>query len=1095
MCKLPEAIICSGQLPTGIYHYNRKDLLCLRRSAKFRLDRDVLNKLKECEILQYRGTRAGKARKLNCAQNNNNIEISPSLIPTVLMPRYSDHKTEINNNHKKAQNQHNLIRIKFQPSCVTKSQSNIKICCLNARSVKNKTIFLCDFILSNELDIFAITETWLGASLDRACTNELLPDGYKIKHVPRSTGKRGGGVAIIYKTNIELRINASTCDKYTSFEFMDCNVVINGYSLRLTVVYRPPPSQKNGLKTSVFLEEEWPKFLAEFALEDKNTIITGDLNLHLDNQIDRETMRFNDVLQSSGMKQHVNEPTHVRGHTLDVVITREVDKIINNLEVTDPGLLDNLGKISNDHFAITFNVLAAKPPPVRKIVSFRKIHSINVDEFREEIANSEAFKNSLLIDDIDQITDTYNKELIKLIEKHAPLRTKTITLRPNCPWYTEEIFEAKHLKRKFERAWRKSNLAIDHEIYRSQCATVNKLLKETKINYYSEKVSLNERDPRALSKLTKHLMNGSDEKILPLGKSPGELVQDFSDFFITKIETIRNNISSHTSPEITDKNCDDKKLSDHQLLKAFNPISEEEIQKIITKSPDKSCHLDPIPTWLLKSCLKELLPIITKIINTSLEAAYVPKVFKSAHVKPLLKKQGLDQNDFKNYRPVSNLPFLSKILEKVVGSQIERHVEFHDLQETHQSAYRKHHSTETALLKVQNDILQSLDKNNATVLVMLDLSAAFDTIDHATLINRLENLFGLAEKPLTWVKSYLSDRYQTVYIDGKLSKPVLMKFSVPQGSVLGPKFYTMYTKPVGSICQSHGLDHHFYADDSQLYLEFKPKDSISKKEVVCRVERCLSDIVEWMDSNMLKLNKDKTELIVYSSQRNEVHVEDITVTIGSTETKSSKGARNLGVFLDSRFDMDTHVNHVCKSCYAQIRQIGRIRQYLSTHATKSLVNSLVTSRLDYCNSLLNGVSKTTLNKLQHVQNTAARLVTRNSRYCHITPVLKELHWLPVEYRIQFKVLTQTYKAVNGESPKYIQNLLQMYQPGRDLRTKQRKLMLVVPKTRTVTYGDRCFATIAPKLWNRLPSAVKESKNINSFKRSLKTHFFIQHFGN
>ena len=159
-----------------------------------------------------------------------------------------------------------------------------------------------------------------------------------------------------------------------------------------------------------------------------------------------------------------------------------------------------------------------------------------------------------------------------------------------------------------------------------------------------------------------------------------------------------------------------------------------------------------------------------------------------------------------------------------MSSRVEEHLLSNNLHEEHESAYKKFHSTDTALLKVQNDILQSLDQNNVTVLVMLDLSAAFDTNDHMTLFHRIKHMFGIAGKPLKWMTSYLSGRHQTVTIDGKLS--VLMNFSVPQGSVLGPKFYTMYTTPIGAICKKYGLEYQFYADDSQLYLSFKPTDNV-----------------------------------------------------------------------------------------------------------------------------------------------------------------------------------------------------------------------------------------------------------------------------
>ena len=384
-------------------------------------------------------------------------------------------------------------------------------------------------------------------------------------------------------------------------------------------------------------------------------------------------------------------------------------------------------------------------------------------------------------------------------------------------------------------------------------------------------------------------------------------------------------------------------------------------------------------------------------------------------------KTGLDQNELNNYRPVSNLPVISKVLEKTVDTQIEAHISSNNLHEPNQSAYRKFHSTETAFIKVQNDILQSLDQNKCTVLVLLDLSAAFDTIDHKTLLNRLEHEFGIAGSPLQWMTSYLNDRFQTVCIDGQLSDPVQMTYSVPQGSVLGPKNYIMYTKPVGSICRNHALGHHFYADDSQLYLTFKPNDEVNVVEALCRVESCLTDIVSWMHNNMLKLNTDKTEVIVFSSKHNEQFVGDLEMTVGQSKIKPSAVVRNLGASFDSRMNMMNHVNSVCRSSYAQLRQIGHIRQYITCDATKSLVNSLVTSRLDYCNSLLYKLPKTTLNKLQTVQNTAARIITKTPRASHITPVLKELHWLPVESRVQYKILTLTYKALNGQAPAYLKS--------------------------------------------------------------------------
>jgi hypothetical protein len=284
------------------------------------------------------------------------------------------------------------------------------------------------------------------------------------------------------------------------------------------------------------------------------------------------------------------------------------------------------------------------------------------------------------------------------------------------------------------------------------------------------------------------------------------------------------------------------------LLEEFTSVTEKEVKRITEHSPNKSCELDPIPTWLLKLCLQELLQIITSIINLYLKTASVPAAFKSAHihVRLLLKKANLEPNTLKNYRPVSTLLFISKILEKVVNSRIEDHLTLNNLHEERQSAYRQFHSTESALLKAQTDILQSLHQNDVTILVMLVLSAAFDTICHATLLHRLQHVFGITCKPLGWIPSYLSDCHQSVCINGAKSKQVERKLSLLQGSVLDPKFYTMYTKPAGSICRHYGLDHHFYTDDSHLHLSFKPMGIVTQAETLHHIESCLHDIVCWM---------------------------------------------------------------------------------------------------------------------------------------------------------------------------------------------------------------------------------------------------------
>jgi hypothetical protein len=297
-----------------------------------------------------------------------------------------------------------------------------------------------------------------------------------------------------------------------------------------------------------------------------------------------------------------------------------------------------------------------------------------------------------------------------------------------------------------------------------------------------------------------------------------------------------------------------------------------------------------------------------------------------------------------------------------------------------------------------------------------------------------------------------------------------------------------YTKPLAAIARKYGLSIHVYADDTQLYVSFNPKSPQELHDALKNIERCVVEIKSWMEENKLQLNEDKTEVIILGTKYMLTHLRNVTVQIGKHSIKPNTKARNLGVIFDETMSLEHHISSVCKSAYFQIRNISKIRKCLTEDATKTLVHSLVTSRLDYANSLLYGLPKVLINRLQRVQNTAARLVTRTARTEHITPVLHKLHWLPVAKRIDYKLLLLTYKAMHGEAPAYLAELLHSHKPSRKLRSGNKSL-LVEARSNLCTFGDRSFAHAAPRLWNRLPQHIREAQTIESFKKQLKTHLF------
>jgi hypothetical protein len=365
------------------------------------------------------------------------------------------------------------------------------------------------------------------------------------------------------------------------------------------------------------------------------------------------------------------------------------------------------------------------------------------------------------------------------------------------------------------------------------------------------------------------------------------------------------------------------------------------------------------------------------------------------------------------------------------------------------------------------------------------LSAAFDTIDHSILLSRLEQNCGIKGSALAWIQSYLTDRTQSVIVNGEPSTDKVLLYGVPQGSVWGPKAFKKYILAVGRIAVQHGLFFHGYADDSQLYLPFPPLNEEDISVTISKVQACVKDIGNWMTENFLKLNEEKTEVLIVHRQA-ESPID--TMSIGGSNISASHAVKNLGVTMDTTMMLEQHVQNTCRNAFAEIRNIGRIRKYLDEKTTATLVNAYVISKLDYCNSLLYGIPPKQLDKLQRVMNTAARLVKRIRKYDHISQVLKELHWLPIPQRIVFKILVLTFKALHGSGPLYISDLLSSYQPMHSLRSCD-QCLLTIPKTKLKYYGDRSFSKCAPLLWNQLPLVIRQCKTVDSFKKVLKTHLF------
>ncbi len=1062
--------------------YTGTELHDLRPTQKAQLLNTVYKNIHDLGCAKrIRGTSAGIRKKQLISVHTGQGYLQP--------PKHGQMGINVDNLHVIDHPQHiqvNITSRKYEPkkggvsldnlNCIVEPSADpvpVKFGCVNARSVRNKSLELCEYIKDQNLDILAITETWL-FSHDLAIIRKLTPNGYNLKHEPRND-RQGGGVAIIYREGIKCEGRPSI--QPTTFEHMVYKFTSHVKSMTLAVLYRPTHSEKNNKPMSLFFDE-LTDLLENLSTSVDELLVVGDFNIHVDNKLNRDAIHLLDLLDSFNLIQHVNEPTHKDGHTLDLIITRP-GNFITNLTVDS---------LISDHFSVLCHLPLPRPPQEKKEFSYRKYSSIDMVSFQSDLVK--AVEETVLIENVDSLVSEFSDKIKTIVNNHAPLLKKSVIVRPNCPWMTEDIRSEKQIKRQTERKWRSSKTGSNLKAYQDQKNKVNCLLQDAHTQYFSEIVVKNSSNPRGLFKVVNSLMGKKTDNPLPPHTSPTDLANDFASFFDEKIVKIQMHLDNQT---VTSQK--DTSPVDHSLVCQFNeflPLTEEEVCNLIAKAPNKTCELDPIATGLLKECKNELSPIIMRIINMSFDSASFPTQYKLAFLLPLLKKLGLDLIK-NNFRPVSNLEFLSKLTERAAASQFLSHVKINKLQEPFQSAYCEGRSTETALVRVKNDHLLALDGQQIVMQILLDLSAAFDTINHSQLLQRLDSRFGVTGKALRWFESYLTGRSQIVRIGDSSSRPVPLSCGVPQGSVLGPLLFTCYVSPLSDVIREHGLSYHVYADDTQLYLSFRPSGNAHELALE-KLEACIKDVSDWMVANRLKLNGDKTEFLLLGTARQLSKIPPLHINVGSSLIAPSDKVRNLGCIFDTHMSMKLHVNAICKSAYHFLHNIRMIRKYLTVEATKTAVQAFVISRLDCNNALLFGLPCYLVKRLQRVQNMAARLITNTRKYDHITPVLLELHWLPISCRISFKMLVLVYKSVHGLAPEYLSSLLKPYKPVRSLRSAtNNNHLLVEPSARLVSYGDCAFSVAGPVLWNRLPDKLRTCNSVKSFKAELKTYMFKQHF--
>jgi exonuclease III len=960
--------------------------------------------------------------------------------------------------------------------CNTKalSTSVIRAALVNARSLSNKSTIMNAFIDTNHLDLVAITESWLTGNdvVDNQILNDASPNGYNFFNVPRSH-KRGGGIALIFRKALQIK---SIPDFHLSNAFESAVFQVSNSSQMLTIVviYRPPNMSRPAFENDF-------SFLISKLLGVSNFVICGDFNLSVSTLSSDET--HDDLFfKSLNLKQHVNHQTHVNGNILDLILSLPDSSFITSVEVRD-GI--------SDHDSVFFTLQLFNSASVTpQFVTSRAYHKINEATFEEDILAKLSFpifshvisflsqQNSSDSDhqgDCDYLFHLYDSILVDIVNDNAPAQIQRKSQK-TCPWWSSQLRKLRCELRRAEKKWRTHKSTIHLDIFRACKSRYHEALKGVKARWLRNNIRKCADSPKRLWSLLNTAVGRKLTPSLPHCSSHEELALKFNLFFIDKVDGLRNTLNSLSPPTI-------REHQNSSNLSIFSNFSEKLLEKIIMSSPTKSDIVDPLPSWLLKRYLRVLLPVLTSLINFSLSTA-MPSDYKHALVRPLIKKRNADPDILSNYRPVSCLPFVSKLIERCVATRITDHLEAGGHFDPYQSAYRGYHSCETAITYVLDNVYSATDRREVTFLILLDLTAAFDTVDHAILISKLESV-GIVGHALHWIKTYLSGRSQSVVIGDSISSPLPILSGVPQGSVLGPLLFTIYLLGIGEIFNKYSIKFVIYADDIQLIVSTSVSDMDS---AIHRINSCLSEVKKWLLSHKLVLNEKKTEVILLGNRQILSRLKLSNILINGVNFPLASSVRDLGVTIDKHLTFKNQVAKVCSNMFFHLRVIARVRKSLTLNQCLLLIQSLVSSRFLFCCTIYNNLPECSLQKFQRVLNSSMRVAVRKRKSQSVSEDFTQHGWLSIEKMLLYHTASFIFNILSSGKPVYLNSWLQERTSLSSLRSSSQSLLGV--HTSNTNIGSRAFRCYGPKLWNSIPSTIKDCRTRQAFQLQLRQHLCI-----
>ena len=912
--------------------------------------------------------------------------------------------------------------------------------------------------LTSVPDVIILTETWL-SELSKPYA-EL--EGYNSYHQVREE-RRSGGVSIFCRQdlNVETLDHLSVCNQ--TIETMTINIVFPGDKIALVAVYRPHSG------TIENFSHQLHGILHNNSIANQKTVIAGDLNINLLNQQSETIQTFINDLQSLHFIPVITKPTHfppsnIRGNpTL-------LDHIwINCLNTYRSGIL-TIDVTDHTPAFIQLFIPTNKTETIK--IQFR-VHSLdNKNRFMQELSTVDW--DALFVADINTSTQSFVTHINSLYRRHFPLKTKFISVkRLEKPWLTNGLLQSIKTKSRYFKLHKLG--LISNETNTRYKNMLTSVLRKAKNNYFKNLFVSNKNDVKKTWNLINKLLSNKNNKrkcIKSLIVNENEtndcdvMANEFNTFFSTVARNLDQQIPvSHDSPLDGLTNSPPNSFF-------MSPVTVQECTDIISKLKNTTYHRDVLPVAILKYAKDKLAVPIAKLINKSYEEGVFPDCLKIACVSPIFKAG--DPKSASNYRPISVLPLLSKILERSIANRMISFMNRILCISPKQFGFQKGKSTLDAIICLTEYIYNNLNKKHHTLSIFVDLRKAFDTVNHKILLSKLQH-YGFRGLSLQWFGSYLKDRLQQVRINDNLSPLSTVNIGVPQGSILGPILFLIYINDLPNVSKLF----HFilFADDTTLSITHKNYNSL-----IQQTNSELLEIDKWIIKNRLSLNVDKTFLMLFTNRSQDVD-DSLDVTFSDDIVKIQNSGNFLGMILDNNLSFGEHISYICNKISKSIGVFHKLKLSVPENVLVNLYYSLVYPYLIYCNAIWGGTHDVHIEKLFLLQKKIIRVVTNKPYLAHTTPLFHKTKILKIRDLHTYLTAIHAFKLKQTSGFTY---------PSHSYGTRHRHDP--VPQFQRLSQTQRSLSYVAPVVWNSLPQNIKQLERIGTFKTELKKHL-INNYAN